>query len=99
VQIKISARHGHLSEATQAKIREKVDRLPRYYERVTSIEAIVDLEHHDKLGVELLVTAEPKHDFVAQETADELLKAVDAVVHKIEQQLRKYKERLRDPRA
>lgn len=99
MQIIISARHGHLSEATQAKVREKVEHLPRYYERVTTIEVIVDLEHKEKLGVELLVSAEPKHDFVAHETADDLFKAVDAVAQKMEQQLRKFKEKLQDPRG
>ena len=34
MQIKISARHGHLSDETQAKIKEKLEKLPRYYDRL-----------------------------------------------------------------
>jgi putative sigma-54 modulation protein len=99
VQVKISSRHGHLSEINQARIREKAEHLTHYYERITSIQAIVDLEQQSTVGVELLVSVEPKHDFVAQERAEELTKAVDAVLHKMEQQLRKYKEKLQDSRG
>jgi putative sigma-54 modulation protein len=98
VQIKISARHGHLSEASQAKIEDKLNRLLHFFERLTSMELVVDLENKDSLRVDLKVSAEHKHDFIAHETADELIRAVDGVVQKMEQQLRKYKEKIQDPR-
>ena len=94
--INVSTRHGHLSEATQAKIKDKLERLPRFFERLTAIDLTVDLEHRDAPRVDLRVSAEHKHDFVATEHADELLAGVDRVVHKLEQQLRKYKEKLQD---
>lgn len=97
MQIKISARHGHLSDATQEFIREKVQKLPHYFERLTSIEVTVDLRpnHH---GVELLVSAEHKHDFVAHETCTDILAGVDAVIAKLGEQLRRYKEKIQDHR-
>jgi len=61
VQIKISARHGHLGEPTQQFIREKVEKLLRFFERLTSIEVTVDLKNDVKI-VELIVSAEHKHD-------------------------------------
>jgi putative sigma-54 modulation protein len=96
VQIQISTRHGHVSEATQEKVRAKVDRLPRYFERLTKIEITIDLTHRDNPSVDLRVAAEHKHDFVATSQAGELLAAVDVVVEKMEQQLRKYKEKVQD---
>jgi putative sigma-54 modulation protein len=99
VQINISARHGHLSETTQQKIREKLDHLTRFFERISSIQFVEDLENKEALKVDLHVSAEHKHDFVAHETADELIRAVDGVVQKMEQQLRKYKEKIQNPRA
>jgi putative sigma-54 modulation protein len=94
VQINIAARHGHLSEETRSRIAAKGEKLPRLFERLTVIEFTVDLEHADAPAVELRVSAEHKHDFVATETAESLLAAVDGVIHKLEQQLRKYKERV-----
>jgi putative sigma-54 modulation protein len=96
VQIQISTRHGHVSEATQEKIRAKIERLPRYFERLTTIEVTIDLTHRETPGVDLRVSAEHKHDFVATSQAGELLAAVDVVVEKMEQQLRKYKEKVQD---
>jgi putative sigma-54 modulation protein len=96
VQISISARHGHLSESTQAKITAKLEKLPKYFERLTAVELTVNLEHRETPSVDLRVSAEHKHDFVATEQAAELMAAVDCAVHKVEQQLRKYKERVQD---
>jgi putative sigma-54 modulation protein len=94
VQIKISTRHGQLSEESQQKVREKTERLVRYFERLTSIEVTVDLKSPDSPVVQLQVSAEHKHDFVAHGEGAELSKAVDAAVHKMEEQLRRYKERI-----
>ena len=97
MQIKISARHGHLSDDTQQFIREKVQKLPHYFERLTSIEVTVDLKPNQNV-VELLVSAEHKHDFVARETAAEVLAGVDMVIDKLGEQLRRYKEKIQDHR-
>jgi putative sigma-54 modulation protein len=96
VQSSISIRHGHLSEASQAKIRSKVEKLGRYFERLMAIEVVVDLEDSEKPKVDVNVSAEHKHDFVAHEQGDNLLSALEAAVQKIEQQLRKYKERVQE---
>jgi putative sigma-54 modulation protein len=99
VQIKISARHGHLGEASQQFIREKAEKLLHLFERLTMIEVTVDL-HKDKDGkeVEFKVQAEHKHDFVARAEAQDLLAATDLVLHKLEMQLRRYKEKIQDHR-
>jgi putative sigma-54 modulation protein len=96
VQISISARHGTLSEATQAKLRSKVEKLNRYFDRLTAIEVTVDLSSSETPRVDLNVAAEHKHDFVAHEMADSLWAAVDAAIHKMEQQLRRYKEKVQE---
>jgi putative sigma-54 modulation protein len=96
VQIRISTRHGNVSDETREKIRAKVEKLPRIFDRLTAIEVTVDLEHRDAPEVDLKAWAEHKHDFVATAKADELMAALDVVMHKLEQQLRKYKERIQE---
>lgn len=96
MQVSISARHGQLSDKTREKIGAKFDKLSRIFERLTSIEVTVDLEHQEALVVEALVSAEHKHDFVAREQAGELMAAVDLAIHKLEEQLRRYKEKVQD---
>ena len=65
MQINISTRHGHLSDETQEQIKEKLERLSRFYDRLSTIEVMVDLEHREAPNVDLRVSAEHKHDFVA----------------------------------
>ena len=94
MQINIAVRHGHLSAATQSKITAKVSRLSRYFDRLTAIEVTVDLEHETTPLVDIRVDAEHKHDFVATEQSGDLWRSVDGAVQKLEQQLRKYKEKV-----
>ena len=96
MQISISTRHGHVSEETQAKITEKLEKLPRLYDRLSAIELTIDLEHRDTPTVDLKVSAKHKHDFVAASTLANLLASIDEVVEKMEHQLRKYKQKVQD---
>lgn len=93
MQINISARHGHLSPATQEKITEKVEKLKRFNERMTSIQVTVDLEHRDSPSVEIRVTAEHSEESVATASADNALAALDVAMNKVEGQLRKHRDK------
>lgn len=96
MQVNISARHGHLSDATREKITAKVEKLARLFERLLAIEVTVDLEHEQNPSVDVRLSAEHKHDFVATEQSTNLMAALDGVIHKLEQQLRKYKEKVQN---
>ena len=100
MQVKISVRHGQLGEEKQAIIREKAQKLLHLFERLTMIEVTVDMKktEADNCTVEFLVQAEHKHDFVAREQNKELFAAVDLVIDKLDQQVRKYKEKIQDHR-
>ena len=95
MQISISMRHGHLSQPTQEKITEKVAKLPRFFERLTAASVTIDLEHEENPQVEIRVSAERARDFVATHQAGNVMAAVDGSTHKIEQQLRRHKEKLK----
>jgi len=97
VQIKISARHGHLSESSQQFIRDKAEKLLHYFERITLIEVTVDIQKELK-RVEFVVQAEHKHDIVAHELHADLHTAVDLALTKLEGQIRRYKEKIQDHR-
>ena len=98
MQITISARHGQLSEASREKIESKVAKLSRYFERLTAIEVTLDLEHSETPSVEILVSAEHKHDFIATDRSENMWGSVENCVAKMEQQLRKYKEKIQNHR-
>jgi len=99
VQTTISARHGHLSSATQDKIREKVEVVRKFFDRLTAISVTADLEHPERAILELRVRAEHHDEFVAIAEADTVFAALDGAVEKMENQLRRFKERLKEHRA
>jgi putative sigma-54 modulation protein len=96
VQISVSVRHGHLSEGSQEKLKAKAEKFGRIFERIMSIELVVDLSDEQSPQVGINVSAEHKHDFVAHAQADSLLSAFDSAQAKIETQLRKYKEKVQE---
>ncbi len=99
MQVNISTRHGNLSSETQEKIREKVEKLRRLFDRVTAIDVTANMEHRESPSLELRVSVEHADDFVATETSTSVAAALDGVIHKVEQQLRKYKDKRRDRRS
>ena len=94
MQQSIAVRHGQLSEDTQASIKSKTEKISKLFDRVMAIEVVVDLKNKQMTEVEIMVSAEHKHDFVATAKAEGLLAAVESAVQKIEQQLRKYKDQV-----
>jgi putative sigma-54 modulation protein len=93
VQIEIATRHGGLDAGQQSYLHDKAEKLQKYFGRLMAIEVRADHVKH-AWEIEILVSAEHKHDFVARESGATPEAAMDACVHKIEQQLRRYKERV-----
>ncbi len=93
MHIEITARHGSLEPEQTTHIHDKAQKLLKYFDRLMAIEVEVDFRKND-CQVEVFVSAEHKHDFLARESADTPEAAMDVCVHKVEQQLRRYKERI-----
>ncbi len=97
MQVEIACRHGSIGESVQNYIREKSEKLLTYFERVTQVEVTFDF-NGSRVKVEILVDAEHKHDFIAHYEGEDAQKSFDKALHKIEQQIKKYKEQIQDHR-
>lgn len=95
MEISVSQRHGHIHPDTRSYIEKKLPKLSHLFERLTSLRCTVDFQKNEP-EVELLVSAEHKHDFVARERQATVEAAFDLALGKMEQQLRKYKERVQE---
>lgn len=94
MQVNVSARHGSLSASDQELIREKVEKTRRLFDRINSIQVTVDMQRQEQPHVEINVSAEHSQDFVASANATTVLSALDSTIQKVEQQIRKHKEKL-----
>ncbi len=98
MEIQVQVRHGSMSEATRQKIADKVEKLGRFLERVTNIDVLVDLEKEAEPNVEVVVATELKKDFRADYSSGDLWGCLDQTIDKIEQQMRKFKEKMTEHR-
>lgn len=97
MQVAITSRHGTLSPGANEHISQKAEKLLTFFDRVTAINVTVDFSP-DRITVEILVDAEHRHDLVSSESGENVISVFDAALHKMEQQLRKYKEKIQDHR-
>ena len=93
--ITVTGRHMGVSDALKTYCEEKAERLPRFLDRIQSINIVV--EGKDGLHtVEMIVHSPGVQPFVATEQHEDAYAAVDLLIDKIEEQLRRYKERHRN---
>ncbi|TWU34557.1 Sigma 54 modulation protein / S30EA ribosomal protein [Novipirellula aureliae] len=93
MQVSVSARHGNLQPGDQQLIVEKTEKLRRLYDRISAIEVTVDLENLDKPSLEIRVSAEKTDDCISTGEANTVISALDSAIPKMEQQLRKLKDK------
>ncbi len=97
MQVAITCRHGHISDDIQKYISSKAEKLLTYFERVTAIEVTVNFEN-GQVKVEVLVNTEHRHNFVASDLGTDVVVTFDRALHKMEQQIKKYKQKIQDHR-
>jgi ribosomal subunit interface protein len=81
----------HLSDATQDFIKERVERFPRFFERINQVHVMTQRQN-DLMEVEIVVHP-PRGTMVVRERADDLVVAIDRAAEKIERKLVRLKER------
>ena len=97
LETKITVKNGNLSDDIQSTIKQKVSKLPKFFDRTTGIQVLADLQHSEP-EVEIILSAEESHDFFASDSGGNVLTAVEGAIHKIESQLKKHKEKLKGHR-
>ncbi len=95
MQITVSGRHMGISDSLKDYCREKSERLVRFFDRIQSIEVILDGNSGQHFA-EMIVHTEGTQPFVAREQHDDAYAAVDLTLDKVERQIRRHKEKLRN---
>lgn len=95
MQVTVSGRHMAVSDDVSAYCREKAGRLTRFFDRIQSIEVVLDGKDGQHYA-ELIVHSEHTNPFVGHETHADLYAAIDLALDKVEEQVRRHKEKLRN---
>lgn len=94
--VTITGKHIDITDAIRAHIEEKASKLPRYFNSVMQVEAVVEGGESVTKNVELIVSVEHRDDVVARESGPDVYTCIDLAMHKMERQLHKIKGKQRD---
>ena len=91
MQITITARHFHLTNAIRDHINDSVFKLEKYFENLITAHFVLSFENNQNI-VELIVHA-PKHNLKSETSEKDMYLAIDYSVDKMEQQIKKMKDK------
>lgn len=95
MKVSVAGRHMGLTAAMRQYAQEKVDKLPRYYDGLLGVDVTFDKDA-GSFEVEIVATGKRKAVFVAHHRGDDIYACADQCFHKLQQQLRRHKDRVRD---
>lgn len=97
MQVAITSRHGSIKPEFREYITRKSEKLVRYLDQVSEIDVTLEFEG-DRVTVEMLVEIEGYHSIVAQVEGEDAGATFDRTLNKMEHQVHRYKEKLKDHR-
>ncbi|MDH5447197.1 MAG: ribosome-associated translation inhibitor RaiA [Gammaproteobacteria bacterium] len=94
MQLTVSGHHIDLTEAMQSYVENKMERLERHFDQVTNINVILSVE---KMRQKAEATIHIRgNDLFANAEDENMYAAIDALVDKLDRQIKKHKEKLTD---
>lgn len=94
MQLTITGHHVEVTPALRAYATEKMQRLSRHFDQVLSVDIILNVEKLDQIA-EATVNAGGRKLF-ATDTAEDMYAAIDGLADKMDRQVRRLKDKLRD---
>ena len=95
MKVSVHARHVEVTDAMRQHVESKVAKLPRYLGSLQSVEVILGMDA-DMPMVEAVATGRRKSTFVASHRHQDMYACIDECLHKLEEQVRRHKDRVRD---
>lgn len=92
MNVMISGRHMEMTDALKAYIENGLKKIKAHFDRVIDVNVVLDVEKHRHIA-EVNLHANGVH-IHSKEASSDMYASVDAVMNKLEKQVRKYKERI-----
>jgi putative sigma-54 modulation protein len=94
MQIKLSGHHVEITQALHDYVHDKLERIERHFDNVTNAQVILSVE---KLNQKAEATIHVAGNEIYADAVDEdMYAALDALIDKIDRQIKKHKEKLTD---
>ena len=96
MNVSISGHHISVTDAMNAAVQEKIDKIGRHFDQIQSIQVILSLDNSGAIKshkAEAIMRVSGKEMFV-QALDDDMYKAINEMADKLDRQVRKYKTKL-----
>jgi putative sigma-54 modulation protein len=94
MQITITGHHVEVTAALRAYVTEKMQKLERHFDQITSVNVILNVE---KLQHQAEATVHAgRRQIFAAETATDMYASIDLLLDKLDRQVRRHKDRITD---
>jgi putative sigma-54 modulation protein len=93
MQVLITGRHMEMTEALQDYVKTKVERVGKYLDNIKEADVILSVEKY-RHSAEVTIKANGI-TINGEEETDDMYTSIDLVMEKIERQVKKYKEKIR----
>ncbi|MEW6380091.1 MAG: ribosome-associated translation inhibitor RaiA [bacterium] len=93
MQVLITGRHMEMTDALQDYVKNKVERVGKYLENIKEADVILSVEKY-RHSAEVTIKANGI-TINGEEETDDMYSSIDLVMEKIERQVKKYKEKIR----
>lgn len=95
MEVRVTGRHVEITAEVRQYAQEKLGRLDRFFNRVRSVELLLDSTRQTQRA-EAVAHVEHNSPVVAHSDKPDVIAAIDEVADKVERQLKKHKEIIRD---
>ncbi len=96
MQINFTGHRMDLTPALRTFTQEKFDKLERHFDKITAINVVFDVEKLRQIVEATILVS--KGELHASSESEDMYAAIDILVDKLDRQLIKHKEKLRDHR-
>ena len=94
MQINFTGHRMEITPALRTFTQEKFDKLERHFDKITAINVIFDVEKLRQIAEATILVA--KGELHASSESEDMYTAIDILVDKLDRQLIKHKEKIRD---
>lgn len=95
MQINISGQHVEITEALKQYVSEKLERLKNHFNNIISTHVVLTVENKIQQKAEAQINL-PGNQIYAEVTEQDMYAAIDKLVDKLDRQIIKYKEKLKN---
>ena len=97
MDIRISGRHVAVTDAMRDHARERLQKIERYSAHIMHVEVTLSIQAERHMA-EVIVAFKKRGDIVAKSETHDMYQAIDQTIAKIEKQLHKLEDRVKDKR-